>query len=161
MPVAKTLIWIYLLSSPQAKTHTHQHTDTYSVHVSTHIYGDTQRETHTQGKATGHTHTPLLWQEQTLTQAPKLDVIFHVPCPFWPAVNVNYKPYNPKFGTYPILYTPYDPQRDTSSIKKMLSWHRFDINIIILHKHLCKRLNAILNFEIISQTRKTVLVLKR
>ena len=70
------------------------------------MHREKQRDTHT------HTHacTPLLWQEQTFTQSPKPDVIFHVPRP---AVNVNYKPYDPKFGNLPNLCVTHDQKGDT------------------------------------------------
>lgn len=53
-----------------------------------------------------HKHIALLWQEQTVTPVPELDVIFHVCCPLWPVANVDYKPHDLMFQDFRILYNP-------------------------------------------------------
>lgn len=154
MPVAKTL-WYEFTSSP---LHGQRHTHTYGVHVSTHIYGDTRRDTHAQGKATGHTHTSPLARANSYTGS-KAWCNFSCSRPSWPAMNVNYKPYDPKFGTYPFFIL-HMIHRETHHLFKKSWWcHNMCLNINInitltpLQKIECKI--EFWNRSVISQTRKT------
>ena len=100
------------LLSTGKDTHTHTHTHTHTQMLIEYMLAHTVMATHKhrEKQRDTHTRTPLLWQEQTLTQALKPDVIFHVPRP---AVNVNYKPYDPKFGNLPNLCVTHDQKGDT------------------------------------------------